>query len=185
MALIKCPECAREISDKAINCPHCGYPLSQLDVTPQKIEDKKIFCPFCGAANKSTNESCIRCNAFLFSPERDDTEYNEENPLNIPVLKSTKSVALSEQPATVSVPSDPKGGIFTKVKCPRCRSLNFSPVDTKKKFSIGKALVGNTVGFLTFGPVGGVVGAATGINGKNSKTKFVCHNCGKIWEQKI
>lgn len=25
MALIKCPECDKEISDKAENCPHCGY----------------------------------------------------------------------------------------------------------------------------------------------------------------
>lgn len=28
MALIKCPECNREISDKAASCPHCGYPIS-------------------------------------------------------------------------------------------------------------------------------------------------------------
>lgn len=25
--LIKCPECQLQISDKAISCPHCGYPL--------------------------------------------------------------------------------------------------------------------------------------------------------------
>lgn len=27
MALIKCPECGREISDKSEQCIHCGYPL--------------------------------------------------------------------------------------------------------------------------------------------------------------
>ena len=27
MSLIKCPECAANISDKASSCPHCGYPL--------------------------------------------------------------------------------------------------------------------------------------------------------------
>ena len=27
MALIKCPECGKEISDNAQNCPQCGYPL--------------------------------------------------------------------------------------------------------------------------------------------------------------
>ena len=57
-------------------------------------------------------------------------------------------------------------------------------VDTKKKFSFGKALVGNTVGGL-FGPVGAVVGTATGIKGKNGKTKFVCSKCGNVWEKKI
>lgn len=27
MSLIQCPECAREISDSAVSCPHCGFPL--------------------------------------------------------------------------------------------------------------------------------------------------------------
>lgn len=26
MALIKCPECGAQISDKAESCPHCGWP---------------------------------------------------------------------------------------------------------------------------------------------------------------
>lgn len=29
MALIKCPECGKEISDKSDKCIHCGYPLLQ------------------------------------------------------------------------------------------------------------------------------------------------------------
>lgn len=29
MALIKCPECKKEISDKASSCPICGFPLSE------------------------------------------------------------------------------------------------------------------------------------------------------------
>ena len=31
MALINCPECGKEISDKAKNCIHCGYPLDSID----------------------------------------------------------------------------------------------------------------------------------------------------------
>lgn len=30
MALIKCPECNRDVSSVASTCPHCGYPISQL-----------------------------------------------------------------------------------------------------------------------------------------------------------
>lgn len=30
MALIKCPECGKEISDKAGSCPGCGCPLSEM-----------------------------------------------------------------------------------------------------------------------------------------------------------
>ena len=32
MALIKCPECGKEISDKALKCPQCGYPLKGDDI---------------------------------------------------------------------------------------------------------------------------------------------------------
>ncbi len=30
MALISCPECHRQISDLAVSCPHCGYPLKTI-----------------------------------------------------------------------------------------------------------------------------------------------------------
>ena len=30
MALIKCPECGKEISDKAQSCIHCGCPLAEV-----------------------------------------------------------------------------------------------------------------------------------------------------------
>ena len=29
MALITCPECGREVSDKAAACPYCGNPLKE------------------------------------------------------------------------------------------------------------------------------------------------------------
>ena len=29
MALIQCPECELQVSDKALSCPHCGYPLNE------------------------------------------------------------------------------------------------------------------------------------------------------------
>lgn len=31
MALIKCPECGKEISDTSKRCVHCGYKLKKLD----------------------------------------------------------------------------------------------------------------------------------------------------------
>lgn len=37
MALIRCPECSKEVSDKAPNCPHCGLPLN--------LESPKITPP--------------------------------------------------------------------------------------------------------------------------------------------
>lgn len=31
MALIKCPECGREISDKSKHCINCGFPLNEIE----------------------------------------------------------------------------------------------------------------------------------------------------------
>ena len=36
MALIKCPECGKEISDRASSCPNCGCPISQTTQADSK-----------------------------------------------------------------------------------------------------------------------------------------------------
>ena len=41
MALIRCPECNREISDKAAACPGCGYPLQ--DHTEEVSEKERLL----------------------------------------------------------------------------------------------------------------------------------------------
>lgn len=41
MALIKCPECDLQVSDKAITCPHCGYPLDVKVVKQQQRKPRK------------------------------------------------------------------------------------------------------------------------------------------------
>ena len=46
MALIKCPECGKEISDKAGACPHCGCPIGNFwDMMAElvKPEDLQIL----------------------------------------------------------------------------------------------------------------------------------------------
>ena len=32
MALIKCSECGKEVSDKASNCPNCGAPIKEDEI---------------------------------------------------------------------------------------------------------------------------------------------------------
>lgn len=36
MALINCPECNKEISDKAVSCPNCGYPMKTGESSKSK-----------------------------------------------------------------------------------------------------------------------------------------------------
>ncbi len=42
MSLIKCPECGKEISDKALACPYCGYPIENKEISNNK---KTVFSP--------------------------------------------------------------------------------------------------------------------------------------------
>ena len=60
--LIKCPECELQVSDKAVLCPHCGYPMKEKkarrSVTPKRmrlpngfgqiteIKNKRLSKPF-------------------------------------------------------------------------------------------------------------------------------------------
>lgn len=32
MALINCPECKQQISETAINCPHCGFSIKPITI---------------------------------------------------------------------------------------------------------------------------------------------------------
>jgi hypothetical protein len=46
MALIKCPECGKDVSDQAVSCPHCGRPLldaaaAAAQVAPPPAAPKK------------------------------------------------------------------------------------------------------------------------------------------------
>ena len=41
MALLKCPECRHDVSDKALTCPNCGYPMNMPSSTKPRIRNGK------------------------------------------------------------------------------------------------------------------------------------------------
>ncbi len=41
MALLHCPECNHDVSDKAVACPHCGYPMNTPSSTKPRIRNGK------------------------------------------------------------------------------------------------------------------------------------------------
>ncbi len=61
MALIKCPHCGQQVSDKAVFCPHCKERL---------IEDEKIICAECGAEIPANSETCPNCGAPVVKDDR-------------------------------------------------------------------------------------------------------------------
>lgn len=68
MALIKCPECGKQVSDKAQTCPNCGFSISQLFNDEIMIQiDRDPSQPFLGTIidikNAYTGELLVRGNA--------------------------------------------------------------------------------------------------------------------------
>ena len=76
MALIKCPVCGNEISDKVNNCPHCNFDIGTYCRKIQEEKNKKeklkkeeelrnkkesIKCPECGVLVNKSAESCPSC----------------------------------------------------------------------------------------------------------------------------
>lgn len=101
MAMIKCPECGQEISDKAKKCVHCGKVL---------IEDKPVtkICSDCGKENPIDVTECIHCGC----PFEEDT-----NPVQtVQMEKSKKDLKKIIIPVIVAVIVIVMGLIIYNVK---------------------------------------------------------------------
>lgn len=67
MAIIKCPECGHQVSDKAATCPSCGV----------GILGKITKCPECGEIVLNDQILCPNCHSPLISTNNNDTEKSE------------------------------------------------------------------------------------------------------------
>ena len=67
MALIKCPECEKEVSDKASACPHCGCPLTSDDQLKEMTSENQQVkeCKYCKAKIEKSAKICPNCNRNL------------------------------------------------------------------------------------------------------------------------
>lgn len=216
MALIKCPECGKQISDKAEICIGCGYPIAKYVDYAEKSSNEEVKVQVTRVQESTTIDSEVKeltksldeiyalvngKKTLMIKAIREETNCSLKDAQNIvnnywkekfPEKKLTytpqKELPPSEYPSIDLTnryiqPEEKKKD--HKIKCPKCGSIEYQIVGTKKKFSVGKALVGNVLGGVVLGPVGALAGTFSGVHGKDGKTKFVCNKCGKIWEQKI
>lgn len=91
MALIKCSNCEKEISDKAKVCPQCGQPV--VLVTPTVEERLSILCEECSAEIPEGMEACPNCGC----PVSQKQDIVEEAPQKVEVTavklpKMTRSI---------------------------------------------------------------------------------------------
>lgn len=113
MALIKCPECNKEVSDKSAACIHCGFPIKEFllqkttELEMQILEQEKFKCKQCSFQNKVGEDYCENCGARI-------TDY--KNPEQVLGYKENEDI--SNIPHTV---------------CPRCNHKNRAGIFTCKK----------------------------------------------------
>lgn len=58
MALLKCPDCGAQVSDKAPACPQCGRPILARE---GKVDIVGAWCPHCGnrESAKKLDAGCV------------------------------------------------------------------------------------------------------------------------------
>ena len=88
MALIKCPECGREISDKAPTCPGCGF-------APASVRK----CEECGEVILPGVAACPNCGCPIEDAAAEDV---------YPVTQSAPSFVTQPEPAATAVQPIPK-----------------------------------------------------------------------------
>lgn len=59
MALIKCPECSGQVSDKAKNCPHCGFGIVTCGECGAVVADPVEACSACGFLEAETQSQVV------------------------------------------------------------------------------------------------------------------------------
>lgn len=166
MALITCPECGKEISDKSIQCIHCGFPLATIE---KEVPDG--FCLIDGVArdlrealNKIDNypnmtpDEQKKLKGWIFGQCQTISIYAAEQLLNI--MLESHSVPKEFDGSYKRVGNGRIDNIQSTnkitIKCPKCGST--SVTTTTRGYSI-------MLGFIGSGKV---------IN--------ICGNCGHKWK---
>lgn len=163
MALIQCPECGREISNQAVACIHCGFPIK---IEKKEIEKKENVC----IINKREYDFTSLRDQILFKepPERknysdmamdladdiDGLNWSGAIHLIAEIKETGKVPEIFDAEKYLIKPKKDDG----KLHCPKCNSTNV------------------TTGSRGYSIVWGFVGS--------SKTVNRCGKCGHKWEPK-
>ncbi len=116
MSLIICPECCRDVSDKATACPHCGFPIKQ--------------------------ETEIKRHEYSVPQEQPEWPEQTTQPVATPPITSTPQPLPTYEEAQPFYKETSWGVINTAITCPHCHQkggVRTKMVDRKKGISGAKA----------------------------------------------
>ena len=84
MAIIKCPECGQDVSDKARICIHCGITLNEETLK------KELKCTKCGEILSEQDNFCIKCGSPVMKPNQAEAGKQQTRVMNIDKSKKKK-----------------------------------------------------------------------------------------------
>ena len=85
MAMINCPNCGKQISDRAKTCPGCGYELVKEE--PVEVQPEKRVCEECGAEITADMDVCPNCGCPIEKEKQADTQKDASNVQAVEVTK--------------------------------------------------------------------------------------------------
>lgn len=180
MALITCPECGREISDKAVACPGCGFPVDNYAQSDNRSELDKLVDDI-WLRNPVQRVNAIKelqkatGMSLKEAKEAMDIKYDSQEgkliKANVRAIEKERQKQNREDLKNAFSALANLSGKDKTSRCPKCRSTQITYGGNRP--SIGRALVGGAV-------AGGAGAAIGGLTGK--KGYAVCLNCGKRWK---
>ena len=198
MALIKCPVCGRDVSDKAVSCPNCGCPASEFNKNISVPREKSRVDLIVEEVNRIHRiyptekvKAIKELRTYTGWGLKDAKSVIDKAYAGQDIYDTVRICAASVKPSnsnkdcTSNNSSSSKDSTLDKFlawcddyseksrtpRCPKCHSTSIS-YDTKK-LSFGRALVGDALA----GSTGAILG------GLSSKKGYaVCLNCGKRWK---
>lgn len=147
MALIKCPECEREISDKATACPHCGYPISPAPTVDEPIqsEDNNYDELIADLLSQNNNNKILTIKKLMHMTGLSMSEAKKE-------VDTYCSFAQTVSPLTSRMPVATKkiGPVQIDEHQQKFRISGYIPVNGKKD-GLGKTMFKGAMAFSTLG----------------------------------
>ena len=168
MSLIKCPECGKEISDKAVACPHCGYPVGNefTSASNSKEETALIEESFPGfptvinVGKQVVNWTMDAAAECFYEEDFNTVKYLKNGKGNIFVYTNGICIDLLYSKLLLS---------FDQLIDMRYSSYEKIISEKKSKSVIGRAAVGGVL----LGPVGAVVGGLSGLGSTEVASKKI------------
>jgi len=164
MALVNCPECSARISDRALLCPHCGYPIA----TPESANTKgnKVYTKLSFDGHTINIEGALQSlhddHDWLTAKCRlydafDDIgqNYHPKNDMRLFQMVEDNYEKFYGEKCTLLTDREK-----AKPKCPTCGSTNIEKISTIAR--------GMSLGMF-------------GLASKTARSQFMCKNCGYKW----